>query len=71
MMPIITMSVRREFVALSTICPSPMLERASIGGQVAWVQQGWACVNTDDIEYMRWIRPLDKVPTWAVLLGTI
>jgi hypothetical protein len=47
------------------------LERASIGGQVAWVQQCWACVYTDDIEYMRWIRSLDKVPTWAVLLGTI
>ena len=47
------------------------LERATIGGQTAWVAQGWACAYADDTQYMRWIRSLDKIPAWAVLLGTI
>jgi hypothetical protein len=46
------------------------LERASIGGQTAWVQQCWACVYADDTQHMRWIRSLAQVPAWAVLLGT-
>ena len=44
------------------------LERASIGGQTAWVQQCWACVYADDGDYMRWVRSLDRIPPWAVLL---
>jgi hypothetical protein len=47
------------------------LERATVAGQTAWVAQCWACVYADDTHYMRWIRSLDKVPAWAVLLGDI
>ncbi len=47
------------------------LERVIIDGQTAWVAQGWACVYADDSQYMRWIRSLDRVPAWAVLLGAI
>lgn len=45
------------------------LERASLGGQTAWVQQCWACVYADDAAFMAWVRALDAIPQWAVLLG--
>ena len=45
------------------------LERATIGGQTAWVAQCWACVYADNTQYRRWIRSRDRVPPWAVLLG--
>ncbi len=59
-----------EFVAISgRSFTFAGLERATIDGQTAWVQQCWACVYADDAAFMRWIRSLDKAPEWAVLLG--
>lgn len=44
------------------------LEKASIHGNTAWVQQCWACVYADDGDFMRWARSLPQLPSWAVLL---
>lgn len=59
-----------EFIAITgssfTFCG---LERASINGQTAWVQQCWRCVYTDDGQFEKWVRSLDKVPDWVVLVS--
>ena len=44
------------------------LERARINGQSIWVQQCWHCVYTDDTQFERWVRSLEKVPDWVVLV---
>lgn len=58
-----------EFTALTgrsfTFCG---LERARIDGHTIWVQQCWHCVYTDDTQFERWVRSLEKVPSWVVLI---
>ena len=45
------------------------LERARINGQTAWVQQCWHCMYADDAQFEHWVRSLDKVPDWVVLVS--
>ena len=58
-----------EFIAISgRSFTFSGLERATVNGQAAWVQQCWHCAYADDLQFERWVRSLEKVPEWVVLV---